>query len=230
MKTKIHFLFHIIIVGCICLLHSKTFGQETITQPSMGPNEPKNGQEYMRLGGSVIFQGDTMPAWYLAEVYVVDRYASKERANQMARLRRNVYLVYPYAVEAARILNELDVEMKKADGKKDRKKYLKSVEQQLNDKFKDKLKNMSTTQGAILVKLINRQSGRDVYSVIKELKGGFSARLSQTAFYFYDNNLKAQYDPYNKDKDIEKVVREIEEKAYYNYQIQNTPIPKMSSK
>lgn len=223
-------LHQILLLLFIVLDHATqtVFAQEQqAIQPSMGPNEP--AREYMRTGGSVIFQGDTLPAWYLKEVFVIDNYISRDRSNEMARLRRNVYYVYPYAVEAARILNELDVEMKKATGKKDRKKYLKAVEEQLNEKFKDKLKNMSTTQGAILVKLINRQSGRDVYSVIKELKGGFSARLSQTAFYFYDNDLKAQYDPYNKDKDIEKVVQEIEGKAYYNYQIQNTPILRMNN-
>lgn len=194
-----------------------------IGQVNVGPNDTI-------LAYGKVFQGDTLPHWYLQEVFVVESYLDKNRSSQMARLRRNVYLVYPYAVEAARILNELDIELKKADGRRDRKKYLKAVEAQLNEKFKEPLKNLSTNQGAILVKLINRQSGRDVYSIIKELKGGLNARISQTAFYFFDNNLKTRYDPFNADRDIEAVVREIESKAYYNYQVQNTPIMKISEK
>ena len=198
-------------------------GVYDIGQSNIGPNDTI-------LAYGKIFEGDTLPHWYLQEFAVVENYLDKNRSSQMARLRRNVYLVYPYAVEAARILNELDVELKKADGRRDRKKYLKAVEAQLNEKFKEPLKNLSTTQGSILVKLINRQSGRDVYSIIKELKGGLNARISQTAFYFFDNDLKANYDPFNADKDIEMVVREIESKAYYNYQVQNTPVLKMPDK
>jgi hypothetical protein len=89
----------------------------------------------------------------------------------------------------------------------------------MNDKFKDQLKNLSMTQGQILVKLINRQTGRDCYSVIKEIKGGLNARIYQTAAYFFDNDLKAQYDPYGKDRDIEMIVQEIESKNYYQYQM-----------
>ncbi|HLU17836.1 MAG TPA: DUF4294 domain-containing protein [Edaphocola sp.] len=193
-----------------------------------GPYMPEPANQ--RFGGYMIIEGDTLPVWYLQDAYVIAKYTSEERARKMARLRRQVYHVYPYAVEAARILNVIDIELKKADRRKDKKQYIKALEAELNNKFKDKLKSLTTTEGVILVKLINRQSGKDVYSIIKELKGGFTARLSQTAFYFYDNNLKTQYDPYNRDRDIEMIVQEIEGKAYYNAEIQNTPVLKMQRK
>jgi hypothetical protein len=202
---------------------SSSFGQ--VERPVFGPEQP---QEV--LVGYVVLTGDTLPHWYMQEVAVIENYLNKDKSNKMAQLRHNVYKVYPYAVEAARILNEVEIELKKAEKRKQKKQYIKQVEAQLNAKFREPLKNLSTTQGTILVKLINRQSGRDVYSVIKELKGGFTARVSQTAFYFFDNNLKAQYDPFNKDKDIEMIVKEIEAKAYYNHQIQNTKLIRMSEK
>lgn len=174
----------------------------------------------------VVVGSDTLPFQYLQDVNVIASYLNKDRSNQMKRLRYNVYTVYPYAVSAAKILNDVDQELAKFDKRRDRKKYLKAVEDQMNAKFKDKLKNMTTTQGLILVKLINRQTGRDCYSIVKELKGGFNARIWQTAAFFFDNNLKTQYDPYNKDKDIEQIVREIESKNYFS-PIQNVSVQKI---
>jgi len=143
-----------------------------------------------------------------------------KRKAELARLRYNVFKVYPYAVTAAFVLDKVEKETAIRTKRRDRKQYLKSVEAEMNAKFKDELKNLSMTQGQILVKLINRQTGRDCYSVIKEIKGGLNARIYQTAAYFFDNNLKKQYDPYGVDKDIEMIVQEIESKNYYQYQYQ----------
>lgn len=96
--------------------------------------------------------------------------------------------------------------------KRDKKAYLKATERELNARFKDELKNLTVTQGKILVKLINRQTGRDCYEVIKNLKGGLNARMYQTVAFFFDNDLKEQYDPYHADSDIEYIVRQIEAK------------------
>lgn len=170
---------------------------------------------------------DTVPYFYLQEVAVLSTYLDKNKSDKMARLRYNVMTVWPYAVAAARVLKDVDIEAMKADGRRDKKRYLKSVEEQLNAQFKDKLKNLSTTQGLILVKLINRQTGRDCYSIIKELKGGLNARLSQTVSYFFDNDLKTQYDPYNKDKDIEAIVQDIESLYYFNNQVPNVKVKKI---
>ncbi len=98
------------------------------------------------------------------------------------------------------------------------------MDKELNLKYKDELKDLTITQGQILVKLINRETGRDAYSLIKELKGGFNARMYQTAFGFIDNNLKTQYDPYGVDKDIEMIVSELEKKyTQHAIQLQTKP-------
>ncbi|MFT4062822.1 MAG: DUF4294 domain-containing protein [Edaphocola sp.] len=165
--------------------------------------------------------GDKLvPMGFLQEVEVVAAYMDTKKRDEMRRLRYNVYKVYPYAVTAAYILDKVDRETAPLAKKKDRKAYLKKIEQEMNARFKDELKNLSTTQGQILVKLINRQTGRDCYDVIKEVKGGLNARIYQTAAFFFNNDLKAQYDPYGKDKDIETIVQDIEAKHYYQYMYQ----------
>lgn len=171
----------------------------------------------IRLGGIQV-GNEVCPMIFIDEVEITGAYTDPKRREEMRRLRYNVYKVYPYAVTAAFVLDKVDKETAIRTKRKDRKQYLKQVEKEMNVRFKDELKNLSMTQGQILVKLINRQTGRDCYSVIKEIKGGLNARIYQTAAFFFDNNLKAQYDPYGKDKDIETIVQEIESKNYYQYQ------------
>lgn len=171
------------------------------------------------LGGLRV--GDEVYAMvFINEVEVLSTYLDPKRKAELARLRYNVFKVYPYAVTAAYILDKVEKETAIRTKRRDRKQYLKSVEKEMNARFKDELKNLSMTQGKILVKLINRQTGRDCYSVIKEIKGGLNARIYQTAAFFFDNDLKKQYDPFGTDKDIEMIVKEIEAKNYYQYQYQ----------
>ena len=174
------------------------------------------------LLGGIPYGNDTLPVMYIQDV---DIYAklSPERREELRVLRYNVYKVYPYAITAAFVLNKVDNEMDVRTKKRDRKHYLKEVEKEMNSRFKGELKNLSITQGKILVKLINRQTGRDVYDIVKDVKGGFNARIYQTTAFFFDNNLKKQYDPFGEDKDIEMIVKELEGHQYLKNQ--KLPLP-----
>jgi len=164
---------------------------------------------------------DTFPLVWIDVVEVNGKSRMDPRRKaELDKLRYNVYKVYPYAVTAAYVLQDVDQELAKKSSKRERKAYLKEKEKQLSSRFKGELKDLTMTQGQILVKLINRETGKDCYSVIKEMKGGFNARIYQTVAFFFNNDLKRQYDPYNKDRDIEIIVQEIEAKNYFRYQLQ----------
>ena len=60
------------------------------------------------------------------------------------------------------------------------------------------------------MKLINRQTGNNCYEIIKEYKGGITARVFQTVAFFYNSNLKQPYEAKGDDKQIEPIVQEIE--------------------
>jgi hypothetical protein len=66
------------------------------------------------------------------------------------------------------------------------------------------------------MKLINRETGNNCYEIIKEYKGGLTARLYQTVAFFFDSNLKQPYDPQNDDHVIEKIVLEVQRLYGYN--------------
>ncbi len=174
----------------------------------------------IRLGGIVTATGDTIPMVFLPEFVKTAKLPRKyvRQRQRWDKLRYNVYKVYPYAVIAADILKDIDVELAKLEHDKEaRKKYLKSLEKELNREFKGELEELTISQGQVLVKLINRQTGKNCFSIIQELKGGFSAVVWQSVALLFSNNLKKEYDPEGRDKDIEMIVQELEAQLYYEH-------------
>lgn len=180
------------------------------------------GNDTILLGGIVVDK-DTFAMVFLEDFYLtgkLPRHLAKQR-EAYNRLRYNIYKVYPYAIIAAEVLKDVDVNLAKyEDDRRKRKEYLKSVEKELNRRFKGELENMTISQGQLLVKLINRQTGKNCYGIIKELKGGFSAVVWQSVALIFNNSLKREYDPYDRDKEIESIVVELEANYYYKYKYQ----------
>lgn len=170
--------------------------------------------------GAVIEGHDTIAMVFLDDVEVLDRLPKKwvRRQAEFNRLRYNIYKVYPYAVIAAGVLKDVDANVALIPDKKDKKAYMKAIERELKSKFKNDLENLTISQGQVLVKLINRQTGRNCYSIIKEVKGGFNAVVWQSVALLFNNNLKRAYDPLGDDRDIEMIVKELEATNYYRYQ------------
>ncbi|RYE18614.1 MAG: DUF4294 domain-containing protein [Sphingobacteriales bacterium] len=191
------------------------------------PAHAQKGANDTILLGAIVVEADTFAMVYLPDVYksapMLRKFARKR--NEYNRLRYNVQKVYPYAVIAADVLKDVDVTLAKYDNdKKKRKEYLKSLEKELNKRFKGELEDMTITQGQILVKLINRQTGKNCFGIVKELKGGFSAVVWQSLALLFNNSLKREYDPYDRDKDIEAIVVDMEANNYYNYRYQRQQV------
>lgn len=156
--------------------------------------------------------GDTIPMGYLPEVEVKGILTAKWAAyhREWTRLRNAVYVTYPYAIAASKIMNEVNDRLQTAKDKKERRKIIQSREKELKKEFADKLTSLSVYQGKVLMKLIYRETGNHCYSIIQEYKGGFSAGFWQTIALVFGSNLKMQYDPLKKDSDMEKIVKEVE--------------------
>jgi hypothetical protein len=133
------------------------------------------------------------------------------------RLRNAVYVTYPYARTAGHLMNDINMQLKSISDKKEKKKYIKTREKELKDQFADPLSNLSVYQGKVLMKLINRQTGNDCYEIVKEYRGGLSARLYQTVAFFFGSSLKQDWDLTDKvDRQIENIVKEIDGSWYNN--------------
>lgn len=190
---------------CSCLCYTGLRAQEQATPPQGGMAVP-----------AVVVGTDTIPSITLRIFEVAEklpRHLRKER-ERWTRLRNAVYVTYPYAKSAAYILRDVSSQLATMTEKRQRKEYLKSKEKELKAQFGDKLENLSMYQGKILMKLIHRETGENCYEIIKELKGGFNARIWQTMAFFFGGNLKSEYD-LKDDQDIEAIVQEIELYRYY---------------
>ncbi len=161
---------------------------------------------------AVIYNGDTIEAKTLAPVWLRS-FESRDQANRRAewtRLRNAIYVTYPYAKKAGVVMNDINANLTNVTDKAARKKYIKSREKELKKEFADPLTNLSVYQGKVLMKLINRETGNNCYEIIKEYKGGFIARFYQTVAFFFGSNLKQPYDINGEEKEMEKIVKEVE--------------------
>lgn len=138
--------------------------------------------------------GDTLIVANLENVSVssMRSFGSEEDYNKYRKYRRAATIVYPYAVEAIKVFRELEAnteEMRK--GK--RKKYAKHLQKDLKEKFEDPLKKLTRTQGLVLTKMIEKELNTSTYTLIKDLRGGFTASYWGTIGRFYGYRLKEAY-------------------------------------
>ena len=120
-----------------------------------------------------------------------------EARKRFLILQRRVYKVYPYAKLASERLVQLNKGMAGLKTNKERKKYFKITEDYLNNEFEGQLKKLSRKDGQILVKLINRQTGKTTFTLIKTLKSGWKAFWANNTARVFDINLKTEYAPMN---------------------------------
>lgn len=168
-------------------------------------------QEGIRTLATVV-NGDTLPLVNLETVEVSTEYIFKtqKQREKWTSIKYNVKVVYPYAILAAAKLKEYDVALTKIPTEKDRKAFIKKCEKDLRAEFEDELKGLTVTQGVILMKLINRETGKTTYDVVKQLRGGFQATMWQTVARIFGHNMKVEYDGVEEDLMIERAIKLIE--------------------
>ncbi len=133
-------------------------------------------------------------------------------------MRNAVYVTYPYARKAGFVFNDIENKISNIHNPAEVKRYIKSREKDLKKEFAEPIKNLSVYQGKILMKLINRETGgTNCYDILKEFRGGFTARFWQTVAFVFGSSLKQPYDPYGDDAEIESIVQEVMRMYGYNY-------------
>lgn len=159
-----------------------------------------------------VYEGDTIPGSVLPDVTVFGRMPKKWKDYwaDWTRLRNAVYITYPYAKAAGKIMNEINAKLVHVKDNSEKRRIIKSREKELKKEFADKLTKLSVYQGKVLMKLINRETGNSCYHIIKEYKGGFSAVFWQTIAVVFGSNLKQSYNAQTNDREMEKIVQDVE--------------------
>jgi hypothetical protein len=161
---------------------------------------------------SVFGQSDNWPPDSLRDIEgeIVTVY-TKEYLNKYNRLKKMVVKVYPYALHAADMIDEIDenAESIKRRGKKNR--YFKSAYKDLKQDFKYFILDLYTSEGVMLMKLIHRETGMTVYDISSKYRGKQKAEVFNLMAKIWDQDLHVQFQPQEGDDKItEQVIADIQ--------------------
>ena len=171
-------------------------------------NKEKAYLQYIVEGKDTIYIDEIRPS----KVYSrLPRQKGKEW-RKYYRLVHNFSKTYPYALAARNIVKKADQTIEDQNLKRlKRDKYINSVQDELFEMFEQPLRNLTVSQGALLMKLIDREIGKSSYMIIKDYKSGIAAKFWQGVAKLFGSDLKKPYDPKGEDAQIEELVKIWEE-------------------
>ncbi len=193
-------------------------------QPStMVPQEEKEDASLEQLGikaadrknlqrvGISVKDGDTLYLAFLKDIYIFPpyRFTSKKQERFYWRTVRDVKKTLPYAKIIAKEMQRTDSLMLKMTPREQRR-FWKQYEKILFQQYEMDLRSWTASQGQMLMKLVDRETGHTSYEVIKMYRGSFSANFWQMVAKTVGNDLKEGYDGDDKDKIVERVITLVE--------------------
>jgi len=172
----------------------------------------------IRVEGFRMPSGEIIPSIFLPPVTVEAKLTAQQKKYwvEWTRLRNAVYVTYPYAKAAGRIMNEINTRLVNVTDKKERRVIIRSREKELKKEFTDKLTKLSIYQGKVLMKLINRETGNNCYEIVEEYKGYLTAAFYQGIAFVFGTSLKQSYDAKGSERDMETIVHDVEKMYGWN--------------
>lgn len=158
------------------------------------------------IDGDTTYTVKVKPVVYFSE----RKFKNNRERNKYNRLARHVIKVYPYAKTINNIFKETEFVLAHMDNEREKKQYIKLKEKQLKKEFEDDIREMTYTQGRILIKLVDRETGHTTYELVRHFKGDMSAIFWQSIARIFSTNLKYEFDAKGDDKWIEEIVAKIE--------------------
>ena len=201
---RLFFLISIILVSG----YTGVSAQEPFTGDTSSLKENVDG--YLVEG--LIEDGDTLLhfTYYPVTILPPYQFSSKKEVNKYSKLALYVKKVYPYSKIVSEQVNEINSQLALYNSKKEKSAYIQKKEEELKAEFEGQLRKLTFSQGRILIKLIDRETGSTTYELVKELKGSLNAFFWQSVARLFGSNLKLEYDPQGEDRMIEDIVVRIE--------------------
>ncbi|MBL7816032.1 MAG: DUF4294 domain-containing protein [Saprospiraceae bacterium] len=179
----------------ILFFFSICFGGQLFSQ------EPAPGYVYRQADGrylvSALIQpnGDTLLYVQLREfeVKAPKFFANAADYKRWELYRRLAPTVVPYAVRTVQLYRQIEVATRDM-ANRDRKKYIKQLENQMEDQLKKSLTNLTRTQGFLLIEMVEKELHTPFYDLVKDVKGSFSAFYWNEFGKMYNYQLKSGYE------------------------------------
>lgn len=144
-----------------------------------------------------VYEINGEPVVVLDELVLVNkpRFNNQLDKNYYFFLNKKLNRVYPLFVTALQQYRDIQADMTDMDSKAKRK-FVKERQNMLADQYEKQLRDLTTTEGQVFAKLMNRATGKNVYEIIKEMRGGWSAFWWNVKGKMADIDLKDQYNPH----------------------------------
>jgi hypothetical protein len=144
-----------------------------------------------------VYEINGEPVVVLDELVLVNkpRFNNQLDKNYYYFLNKKLNRVYPLFVTALQQYRDIQADMTDMDSKAKRK-FVKDRQSMLADQYEKQLRDLTTTEGQVFAKLMNRATGKNVYEIIKEMRGGWSAFWWNVKGKMADIDLKDQYNPH----------------------------------
>lgn len=187
----------IFILSFFCWFWHSEAHSQTTNQTVLGYMIPK-----------MVVDGDTLPNIPLTEIYVFppENHRTQADYRRYQKLVYNIKKVYPYSQIAKRKLSEMNSEFVKLKTEREKKAYIKQVEAEMMAEFEGPLRKLTISQGKLLIKLIDRETGSTSYDLVRELKGPFSAFFWQAMARVVGSNLKTKFEKDGEDQTIDRLI------------------------
>lgn len=175
----------------------------TLQEETMKSSDGRRLAYFVEEGDTIYY--DTITA---SKVYSRIPRQSGREWRQYYRLVHNFSKAYPYALVAKKLVIEADstIAADKLKGAK-REKYVNKVQKELFDVFEGQMRKLTVSQGALIMKLVDREVGKSSYNIIKGYKSGITAGFWQGIAKIFGSDLKKPYDPEGEDLETEELVK-----------------------
>lgn len=155
----------------------------------------------MTVGLSTFGQNETVKE--LDEAIIDPDFQNKYNAT-LRRMRR----VYPLALEAARIVKELDAELAQVESKRKKRKITKVYSKKLKESYLYAIKDLYIEEGVLLMKLVHRETNKTVAEIIASYRGKIKSEFYDQVGRIWKQDLDATYDV-KKEWITEMIIRQI---------------------
>ena len=184
-----------IAVAC-CLIAVSPMYAKVCLQTNTMPNEQEN---------------DTLYQAILHEVYCYAplKFKNKQQERFYWRTVRDVKKTLPYAKRINQAIIEAEDTLAKMTPK-ERRRWWNKRERELFREYEKDFRNMTASQGRMLMLLLDRESNRTSYELIRTFKSKFAADFWQFIAKLFKNDLKEEYDANDKDRITERIITLVE--------------------
>lgn len=172
---------------------------------------------------------DTFAVATIAPVEISNVCTNRSKKRSLDKLERKVQKVYPYAKAAGDVMRKYELLFAQITDPKEQKKLLDKAEDEIKKQFEKDIRSMTMSEGVILVKLIDRETGNTSYKLLQDFRGKMSAFMWQGVARIFGQNLKDNYDPMGEDVMIENIVQRIED-GTIPVALKNVPMSAMLGK